>query len=143
MIFILSACDTTDQEHFDVQPELRTYVNQFFIEAGTRNAIVHKQDLMISIKSLPKESPAWGMTYYENPIKIVIDKDFYYKNYGSEEGRLKIEYIVFHELGHALLGRAHVETYSIMNYKTAYIEYYASSTSCRKALIDELFQNRK
>ena len=142
IILIIASCGKITPNQFEVGKELRPYVFQFFIEAERRQIQVKRPNLIISIKSLPKVTLAYGMTYYTNPIEIVIDQDFYQKNCNSDQGKLKIQFILFHEFGHAILGRSHIEANSIMNAKTVGLDYYSCSQSCRNTLINELFQKR-
>jgi len=141
IIMLFGGCSSASLNHFVVEPRLTPYTNQFFREAHLRGVSVARKRVIVSIKSLPVKTGAWGMTYYKNPVEIVVDQKFYLKNCGTKEGRLLIEFIVFHEFGHALLHRPHTAAYSVMNAKLLEIVDYSCKPVCRKILIDELFVN--
>lgn len=143
IILIITSCSRIAPNQFEVGVELRSFVVQFFDEAEQRHISVKHPDLIVSIEDLPKVTLVYGMTYYTSPLKVVIDKDFYRKNCKTEQGKLKIQFVLFHEFGHAILERSHIEANSIMNARTIELDYYSCNQTCRNTLITELFQKRE
>jgi hypothetical protein len=51
-----------------------------------------------------------GLTHYEHPIRIEFDRDYWNKISNNAGSDLMKEDLVFHELGHGLLNRKHLNT---------------------------------
>jgi Zn-dependent peptidase ImmA (M78 family) len=66
---------------------------------------------------------------------VGIEKAFFDKN---KNFKYRIENVVFHELGHALLRRKHNNHYSIMNTSSP-VAMYETDTTMRRVLLNELF----
>ncbi len=72
---------------------------------------------------------------------IHIDEAIFYRY--INEKPLYIEYVVFHELGHALLHRDHKDAYTIMTSNNKMLNSYCDSEQAKRLLVDELFGTTK
>lgn len=131
-LLLFFSCDFIDQDHFEIDPNLRRYVDKFYIEANARGYNIQHQNLIVRFGSLGNK--LWGQSDHNSTIPTVtISSDnFEYLNESI------VEYVVFHELGHALLYRDHSENYSIMTKDNKHVDDYNRGIN-RKELIDELF----
>jgi N-acetylneuraminic acid mutarotase len=93
----LSGCK---KEEFNVPDDFLVYVHGFENEAKLRGKTVdiEKQGLKVEFADFSGKDYV-GLTNYENPIRIQIDK--HYWNSAPDPYR---EFVLFHELGHAFLG---------------------------------------
>ncbi len=124
---------------------LDQYVSNFEQEARNRGLHIDVSALGITIElaDIPEQNVA-GVCYTHShaPGRIEIDAPYYHSM-----PDLRREYVVFHELGHCVLGRAHAEAQypngtcrSIMASGTGQcIERYTLSN--RSRYLDELFRN--
>jgi len=132
----------TDSDHWDVCQEAKIHVEQFYKEAAKRGIHLQHENLLISLKHQENNPDNWGMTWSTTPPIITLDYN-YVKGFDisakDSVGFLMIQYLVFHELGHALLGRSHTNTFTIMNPTNLHAEYY--NLEKRTKLIDELFKS--
>ena len=133
----------TSDPLIDAESALKPSCVRFTNEAKARGIAVDLSDHPLTgiISDIPT-SQVIGQCSYSNetPYKVTIDKPFWDK--ASDLGK---EFVVFHELGHCVLGRAHDEStdsrgfcLSIMRSGTGTCRDSYNSTS-RKALLDELF----
>ena len=124
-----------------IEPDIKTsdvrlmpYVDRFFEESESRGLSFSKENLIFTIRS--QQTTGWFETYNSGKSYIFIDSTFF-SNYTSFDNLMPIEAIVFHELGHALLGRDHIEEYrSLMNAKVCTTCY---TEETKNKFIDELF----
>lgn len=132
-LFLLVSCtEFLDDNHFDVHPELEYYVNRFYEEGEARG--IKLQKVLLANKTYAikgGESIPGGIPYIRISGHLLDSKD-----------TLRIEYVVFHELGHALLYRDHQDN-SIMSTNDYMIPQYKTNPVIREELIDELWQTRK
>jgi len=148
-LFISLSCKKEDElkESSDplvaVESALKPYFIRFTNEAKTRGFAVDLSSHPLTgiISDIPTSQVIGQCSYSnENPYKVTIDKPFWDK--ASDLGK---EFVVFHELGHCVLGRAHDESMdsrgfclSIMRSGTGNCRDSYNSTT-RKAFLDELF----
>jgi len=100
----------TNSHEYDVPSEIQPYVDLFLTEAAIRGHVYDfsKSGLIIEFAEL-SDSVA-GLCHYETPIRIEIDKS-YWTAVGQKQGsELLRENLIFHELGHGILGRKHDNT---------------------------------
>lgn len=109
MCLLLAACT-----EFDVSPEyrvdelLKPYVDAFFTEASSKGIHIEKSNLIARFGDVGANN---GWSKSEKGQRIVE-----FNSYLAEGNDLRLKIVVFHELGHSLLGRAHIDTRkSIMN----------------------------
>lgn len=130
---------------FDVHPEyrvetpLRPYADQFFKEAAARGVHLKKENLVVILRDrLINEEGTFGLSFKEGSQRVVfIDRD-YFNTYENSEYPERIEFMVFHEFGHAILGLPHIDLpNSIMSAKEcALCGQYLKN---RDELLNELF----
>lgn len=150
-VFILFGCTLTDVVHFDIDPSLKVYVNNFYNQAEKRGFIFQKDNLAVELGNLQNgKDGAYGMTYGPGDI-IKIDREFandQITHFNLPNGIKDsthfyfLEYVVFHELGHAVLARKHLDVEGNMTIMTSdnwYLGNYQSIMTDRKKMIDELF----
>jgi hypothetical protein len=94
------------------------HVDRFYEEAEKHGRYLRKEDLLVSVQDLPDTTP--GLCAYGGINHIYIGKKFFEHNYnnffssGDSVYFEKIQYVIFHELGHCVLHRSHTNNYSIM-----------------------------
>lgn len=129
LLLLLSSCSLFIEDEY-MNPELKTYYDQFMIESEKRGMNLKSHDyLLMDFDNLEGETKGICYTYKEGTYKIYIDYDFF-----TSGDPLKVEKVIFHELGHALLRRDHTTYPSIM--RNAEINY---NLKTRESYIDELF----
>ena len=99
-----------DRDEYNVDPVFESYVVSFEQEAKIRNKIFNLKTsgLIVEFASL-KDNQA-GLCHYETPIRIEIDKEYWEKLKGKSGEVLMKENLIFHELGHGILNRRHLNT---------------------------------
>ncbi len=123
--------------HF-VSHELIGPVNKFFEEAESNDIYLSRRGLTVILHTL--DGDKIGLSTGEKTVWV--DRKFvqYDLSDGTEFSRLMLEYLVFHELGHALLGRDHEDhELSIMNSACQSAAAYAEFPTARKMMIAKLF----
>jgi hypothetical protein len=147
----LFACESSDPTiSYNVTPELSVYVDTFFAEAEKRGIILSKENLVVQL--IPqKDMPDYqGLSTKEGDQRIIkIQKELYeyYSGegcasyYDEKYGPNRLEILMFHELGHTILGREHTdgESYMSIEFITPVIPYEEED---RTPLVDELFSNQ-
>jgi len=131
-------------DHY-VDDRLFEYFDNFKAEAAKRNIKVDYEAMNVEgvISNIPERGIAGQCQTYENGNKaIVIDK-----SYWNRVSDLKREFLVFHELGHCVLDRDHLDDtntdgscFSIMNSGGAACSLNYTMLT-REALLEELFTN--
>ena len=108
ILLIFSSCKDTDE--YRVDAEFDDYLQRFLTQASLhgRNFDLHHTGLIIEFGQLSENIA--GLTHYENPIRIQIDKTYWSQISSSANADLIKEELIFHELGHGLLGRNHLNT---------------------------------
>lgn len=133
-----------ENSYFDVEPQLWEYFERFETEAKLRGYFIDLNSLQISgeIKNIQDENVAGTCQYGSHVKHVTIDASFWNRyNY------LEREFVVFHELGHCVLGRGHTETSfnsgictSLMHSGLSGCQVAYTNTN-RTYYLDELFQN--
>lgn len=135
-LLLLSNCELTDQNHFDIEKKLKPFVDSFYVESAKRGRTIQRDNLIVYFMPL-KGLMGRSMNLTTIPT-VQIDPGIFNK-YAKEKKMLIIEYVVFHELGHALLNRDHLNAYTIMTTNNKMLFAYTGSEQARTLLIDELF----
>ncbi len=143
-MLVVVSCGKDDEPQFLVDEPLQEYFDRFAAEGALRNVVIDYDVLKISgdirIISTPNVIGQCIHTDKE-PNTVIVDK-FYWDTADD----LEREFLVFHELGHCALGRAHLDDsdahgdcVSIMTSGTGtcHINY---TLATRDALLDELFK---
>lgn len=134
---IMVSCNFDPTIEYRIYPGLQPYIDQFFIEAEKRDRIIPKENLDLELyDGLAKKEGDWGQSQRRGQQRLVlIDKEYF--DFNTENNYpLRIEAIVFHELGHALLHRGHTDAQSIMNIHLCYSDYCYER---QDFILDELF----
>jgi len=104
---IFVSCKKETKE-YRIAPEFDEYVQRFVTEANKHGKVFdfHKSGLIIEF--VDNLGDFDGRCYYENPIRIEIDKGYWQKYGNFANGDLLKEKVIFHELGHGFLNRKHL-----------------------------------
>lgn len=141
---LLSACEKEETLSSQVEEALQPYFERFDQEARIRGLdfSLEMEELEASIIRVDEEGVLGQCHYSEQAPNIVeIDNQFW-----ARATDLEKEYVVFHELGHCVLGRNHDDTRladgscaSIMQsgLTSCRVEY---NTSNREEYVNELFE---
>lgn len=127
---LFRCCDFLDPG-YEIDPRLQPYVDNFYQEAAQRGVSLRDDDLKVSLASISQ----FGRTYFDKVIKINAKVFDSYTESGQKYSE-EVEFIIFHELGHALLHLEHTE--GIMA-KSPAIRAYVGKPEVRKRLLDEMF----
>lgn len=110
-IFLFTNCKPTELNNpteYIIAPELKKYVDKFFLEATNRGINIPQENLIVAINSTATFSDICGKCTQnskyptlQRTVEINIESQPCWKTI-SENDR---EALVFHELGHCLLGR--------------------------------------
>ena len=146
VICLTSCTDITDQEHSYIDPHLKIFVKRFYAEAAKRHKELRQDMTMVLTDDLNTNyTGVFGLTLYDLR-EIKIDSNFTLNALSQKDAidSLTIEFIVFHEMGHLILGRGHepYPTYSIMTVDEQWLYDYQTDPDKRKILIDELFSKK-
>lgn len=109
-LFSLSCSEDEALKTYSVDPELDSYLQRFLTAAKQhgKNFDLEKEGIIMEFADLP--SPKIGLCIFGDPIKVKIDKTFWRNTYGKADQETQRENTVFHELGHGLLRRLHVNS---------------------------------
>lgn len=140
LLAILSACG----QRTVIDPVLAPYVSQFIQEGAARNVMVNTDNLVVEFSDdMDLNERGHCETVLKNKTVKILRSVWD----GMAEGyRLQV---VYHELGHCLLGRAHDNdtnslgiANSIMNANLSSVEYWDRPLKEQQGLIDELFTDK-
>ena len=108
LILLVSACN--DIHEYRVEEEFTEYVQRFELEAAKRGKDFDLQNTGLIVEFADLKDEQAGLCHYEKPIRIEIDKA-YWKSISATSGAdLMKEDLLFHELGHGILGRGHLNS---------------------------------
>lgn len=107
-ILFFSSCKNSKE--YNVDSAFADYLQRFENEGASRGHMFNPQatGLIIEFGNLSNNDA--GLTHYETPIRIQIDKTYWDALAGTAGEDLMKEDLIFHELGHGLLGRDHINT---------------------------------
>lgn len=93
-----------------VDEEFTQFVRQFELQSELHGKTIdlEKTGLIVEFADL-KDNQA-GLCHYEKPIRIQIDKSYWQAVSKSQNADLMKEELLFHELGHGILGRSHINS---------------------------------
>jgi len=106
VIFTFSSCK--DHNEYRVGSEFSEYLQRFQNDAAKRGRTfnVETEGLIIEFANL-KDNTA-GLTHYEDPIRVEIDETYWNDISETAGADLMKEDLIYHELGHGLLNRTHL-----------------------------------
>jgi hypothetical protein len=107
-VFGLFSCN--DPDEYTVDSEFAVYLERFQTEAAKNNKTFDLQATGLIIEFAKLKNNIAGLTHYEDPIRIEIDKNYWAEISNTAGADLMKENLIFHELGHGLLGREHLNT---------------------------------
>jgi predicted Zn-dependent protease len=150
LVVVLFACESSDPTaKYSIEPGLEVHVNTFFQEASARGIVLPQENLVVRLRPQSEFNDQGRFTTEGNQRIITIQTELYQyytsdgcKNYYDNSYCYnRLEILMFHELGHALLGREHTdgESYMSTEFITPVIPYEEEQ---RTALINELFSNQ-
>ena len=105
---IVTSCG--DPNEYRVEPVFAEYVQRFELEAAKRGKDykLQTEGLIIEFAKLKDEQA--GLCHYENPIRIEVDSVYWKKISAVAGSDMMKEDLIFHEMGHGILGRKHLNT---------------------------------
>ena len=141
LLFItLNSCSFIDSEHYSVDPKLKPFVDQFYNEAMNRKIRLQKDRLYVSVGDISGSYQA--ITVRDEIVKVMVAPWVVNRFHKNDSATFyQLQYVIYHELGHALLHRGH--TYgvkSIMDVDGKIQDEYSNNKALRKELINELFK---
>jgi len=108
IILLLTSCG--DPHEYSVDPAFTKYVQRFEQEAAKRGKDFKLQTEGLIIEFAKLKNDQAGLCHYEKPIRIEVDS-VYWKKISTVAGAdMMKEDLLFHELGHGILGRKHLNT---------------------------------
>lgn len=119
LLLLLSSCELFNPTDYEVQEELKPYVDSFYQDGSNLGYQLPQDNLIIKLqKGLRESCQCYGRTTWEegdwsaNPqVRTYIDEDYFYKVDSANKA-----FTIYHELGHGVLKRkAHTNRTSIMN----------------------------
>jgi hypothetical protein len=138
------SCNKDSSLDLFVDPSLQEYFDRFVVEGAARGVTVDYTASRISgyLKIITQPNVIGQCAHSDSkPNTVIIDKIYW-----STASDLEKEFVVFHELGHCVLNREHLDDadsqgncISIMTSGTGtcHINY---TLATRSALLDELFK---
>ncbi len=144
LLVLLTGC--SEEEPYDFQeaisPELMIYFESFAQEAVKRGVMIEWSDEHIYADIVNVEDEAVGqcLTYEQGKNQVNIDRQYWQSSNG-----LQREFLIFHELGHCILKRSHLD---LANFDGTCMSVMSSgqgvcrrnyTTATRKSYLDELF----
>lgn len=146
VLFVLMACEKEDVAPVSkVDEALQRHFNRFLEEAAERGADYQAEvaELEGYITAITRDGVV-GQCHSsdEAPNIVEVDEDFWQSASYTER-----EYVVFHELGHCVLGRDHLDARTAEGACESIMHSGLTSckviytTSNREAYLDELFEN--
>jgi hypothetical protein len=140
LVSVLQSCGTD----YLIDSRLQPYLNTFYSEAEKQGRTFDRDNLVLRIrKDLPYERGGQCIEKdrITGPDQIIIEID---QEFFDTSSPTLIESVVFHELGHGLLGRSHVTRVSFMHPAGLYFgQISPQGLPIRQDLINELFQASK
>lgn len=146
VLLVISACEFEPQVEFVVDSPVEEYYDRFIHEAAIRGLDVEYATSQVParIADIEEENVigtcSWSQNHSHN---ITLDQ-----NYWRTANDMQREFLVFHELGHCVLGRDHVDNsdangncISMMSSGTGNCRVFYGQSN-RTRLVDELFANR-
>ena len=99
-----------NSKEYNVDSSFVEYLQRFETEGASRGHTFDPQanGLIIEFGNLANNDA--GLTHYEKPIRIQIDRTYWNAISKSAGADLMKEDLIFHELGHGLLNRDHLNT---------------------------------
>ena len=104
----LTSCK--DSKEFNVNSSFTEYLQRFETEGLSRGHTFDPQNNGLIIEFANLKDNTAGLTHYEKPVRIEIDKTYWNDISNSAGADAMKEDLIFHELGHGLLKRDHLNS---------------------------------
>jgi len=146
LVFVLWSSCSHEEDSFtlstSIENEVLSYMISFHEEAQLRGVDINLADAQISVRLIDIGGETVGrcLTFSNNTKTIELDR-----NYWDAQEDLGKEFVIYHELGHCLLDRGHLDA---ANQSGICVSIMHSSndlcrnnynTRTREAYLDELF----
>jgi hypothetical protein len=142
LLLVLSMCSKENNTPAVIAPDFKTYVDRFASEGTSRGVNVDVSKLTVSYSDTLMYYCGWGD--YKSKTVLISSRDDCWKNLSD----LNKEILLFHEIGHAILGRSHDNSmlpngdYKTMMFAGNQFDLYSEdSPERRKYYLDELFNS--
>ncbi|MDD3323069.1 MAG: hypothetical protein PHS59_16665 [Paludibacter sp.] len=109
-LIVLFQLSCKDSHEYRVDTEFTQYLQRFEDEAAKKDKYFDLESTGLIIEFANLKDNIAGLTHYEQPIRIEIDKTYWNEIKGYQGEDLMKENLIFHELGHGLLNRDHLNT---------------------------------
>jgi len=107
-IGLFTSCKNSHE--YKIDPAFADYLQKFKDEAAARGKKFNPESTGLIMEFGTLSDGTAGLTHYETPIRIQFDKTYWDDISKSTGADLMKEDLVFHELGHGLLGRGHLNS---------------------------------
>src|SRR5258706_603570 len=115
LLLFLAGCAFDFEPTYSVDTLLVPYVNDFYKEAALRNIPLVRQNLIVKFQQNLSDQGEWGLSINDDQHTVLIDRDYFLFYTKETNHPNRVEPLIFHELGHALLRRSHNNYQSLMN----------------------------
>ena len=109
-LVLLNLNSCKDPKEYRIDSAFTDYLQRFETEAASRGHNFDPQSTGLIIEFANLTNNTAGLTHYETPIRIEIDRTYWKDLTGKAGEDLMKEDLLFHELGHGLLGRSHLNS---------------------------------
>jgi len=144
-LFILLICSCSQENDNEIEAELQIHFDSFVEEANTFGMEISLDDLDIGgyVENIEQRGTLGQCKSFSDGSKhIVVDESYWNRIDATER-----EYLVFHELGHCVLGREHLDTSDASGICTSIMQ--SGDGDCRgiynltnrEELLKELFEH--
>ena len=110
ILFLFAFQSCKEPKEYRVNSSFSIYLQRFESEAASRGHFFDLKNNGLIIEFANLSNNIAGLTHYEDPIRIEIDKTYWDNISKSSGADFMKEDLMFHELGHGLLNRKHLNT---------------------------------
>jgi hypothetical protein len=100
-----------DRNEYRVDTEFTAYLQRFLDTAKVYNRTFDEKTNGLIIEFADLKDNTAGLTHYEDPIRIEIDQTYWNDISKTAGADMMKENLIFHELGHGLLKRGHLNSW--------------------------------
>ncbi len=108
LFLFLISCN--DPHEYLVDDEFTQYVAQFELQAELHGKTIDTETTGLIVEFADLKDNQAGLCHYEKPVRIQIDRSYWQAVSKSQNAELMKEELLFHELGHGILGRSHTNS---------------------------------
>lgn len=110
VLALFSFISCKDLNEYRVGEPFVEYLHRFELEAAKRDKKFDFQTTGLIIEFADLKDNQAGLCHYEKPIRIEVDREYWNKVSEKSGADLMKEDLIFHELGHGILNRKHLNT---------------------------------